>query len=264
MQRWLQNSFFALFVNGNDMSLKHLIRRGFHALGYDLIPASFSAYSHVPYAVITSHASYAPWLEQGPFNEAYRRIQGNTLVDVHRCYELWQLAQQLASCPGNILEIGVWRGGTGCLMAKASPSKTVFLCDTFSGVVKASQKDSSYKGNEHADTSVNVVKKLAAKLEVQNIRILQGIFPDETAPQIDADMLFSLCHIDVDTYQSARDCFDWVWPRMAIGGVVIFDDYGFYGCDGVTTLCNELGTRTDNLMLYNLNGHAILVKQATP
>ncbi len=44
-------------------------------------------------------------------------VRRNTLVDVWRCYELWSLVGELRDVPGAILEVGVWRGGTGALMA---------------------------------------------------------------------------------------------------------------------------------------------------
>ena len=58
------------------------------------------------------------------------------------------------------------------------------------------------------------------------MRILEGIFPEETAHLIETGE-FGLCHIDVDVYQSARDAAEWVWPRLQVGGVIVFDDYGF-------------------------------------
>jgi O-methyltransferase len=35
----------------------------------------------------------------------------NTFVDVYRLYELWQVLEQVAHLDGDILEVGVWRGG---------------------------------------------------------------------------------------------------------------------------------------------------------
>lgn len=34
-------------------------------------------------------------------------------------------------------------------------------------------------------------------------------------------------HVDVDTYQCAKDTVDWPLPRMPIGAKIVFDDYGF-------------------------------------
>jgi len=86
---------------------------------------------------------------------------------------------------------------------------------------------------------------------------LKGVFPEATGARMDGAAI-KLCHIDVDTYQSAKDVFMWVWPRLVTGGVVIFDDYGFWGCEGVTTAVNEL--RASHFTLHNLNGHALVLK----
>ena len=64
-------------------------------------------------------------------------------------------------------------------------------------------------------------------LGLKNYRILEGIFPDQTAHQIPADERFRLCHIDVDVYDSAKDVVNWIWDRMVPGGLIIYDDYGF-------------------------------------
>ena len=36
-----------------------------------------------------------------------------------------------------------------------------------------------------------------------------------------------------------------LWPKLAKGGIVIFDDYGFIGCE-VTKLVNETSMNKDN------------------
>ena len=65
-------------------------------------------------------STYAPWQTDEEFQRVYDAVRRNTLVDIWRCYELWSLVGELREVPGSILEVGVWRGGTGCLMADAS------------------------------------------------------------------------------------------------------------------------------------------------
>jgi len=86
------------------------------------------------------------------------------------------------------------------------------------------------------------------------------VFPDETAGKI-GDCKISFCHIDVDVYESARLAVEWLVPRMEPGAFLVFDDYGFISCRGVTTLVNEM--RNDGLwrFIYNINGHAILTRK---
>lgn len=215
------------------------------------------------YESVLPVATYAPWLSDRSFSDTYRIIKDYTLVDRYRCYELWQLVEESAKLNGALIEIGVWRGGSGALIAKNARlngiKDRVYLCDTFSGVVKAGERDSSYKGGEHSDASRENVEKVINKLKLDNIKILIGIFPEETGKLV-TDKVFRFCHIDVDVYQSAKDIVGWLWPRLAIGGMVVFDDYGFQRCAGITRFVNEERSRKDRLVIHNLNGHAIMVK----
>lgn len=225
--------------------------------------------AHLPtgrsgYDYVYPFANYAPWNSDATFLSAWESIRPNTLVDIYRCWELWTLAGQTEKLGGAILEVGVWRGGTGALMAKsaqlAGANDAVYLCDTFEGVVKAGSHDTFYKGGEHADTTRQVVEDLLRALDLRNVRILKGIFPDETAHLVDPGARFRLCHIDVDVYSSARDVMAWIWDRMVPGGIVVYDDYGFSACVGITRYVNEQVDETDRLVLHNLNGHAIVIK----
>lgn len=215
------------------------------------------------YEIIMPVTTYAPWSLDNEFVKIYKEINKFTLVDKYRCHELWCLVSQCSKLNGDILEVGVWRGGTSGLICKKvqlkNLNKTVFLADTFTGAVKVSKKDHYYKGEEHNDTSIETVQKLLSTLKVNNFKILKGIFPEETAKYIEGKQ-FCFCHIDVDTYRSAKDVFNWVWPRLVSGGIIIFDDYGSKSCNGITEFVNERSEEKDRLMIHNLNGHAILIK----
>lgn len=212
---------------------------------------------------VRPHATYAPWTEDNTFLEIYSQIKSHTMVDLYRCYELWTLVPQTRWLKGGLLEVGVWRGGTGALIAESARrcgiADPVYLCDTFKGVVKASPRDSFYVGGEHADTSCALVEGLLERQRLTNVRILEGIFPDETAQHI-PDQRFRFCHIDVDVYASAKDILEWVWDKLDKGGIVVFDDYGAYGADGITKLVDEQRNQPDRVTLHNLNGHAVVVK----
>ncbi|MFW6329218.1 MAG: TylF/MycF/NovP-related O-methyltransferase [Alkalispirochaetaceae bacterium] len=147
----------------------------------------------------------------------------------------------------------------GKALSTFSIERHLWLADTFTGVVKAGPKDDYYKGGEHADTSVEVVEKLLDSLGLSDYTILKGIFPEQSAHLLGGRRI-ALCHVDVDVYQSAKDVAHWVWPRMPVGGVIVYDDYGFYGCEGVTAFVNEEMAREDRVVVHNLNGHAVVVK----
>jgi O-methyltransferase len=96
-------------------------------------------------------------------------------------------------------------------------------------------------------------------LELHNVHIVSGVFPDQTA-ELMASVRFCFCHIDVDTYASARDAFEFVWPRLQDGGIIVFDDYGFQHVEGVTRIVNELLAPKDRRFVYNLSGQGIFLK----
>ena len=209
-------------------------------------------------------STYAPWQSDQDFRRVYDQVRKNTLVDVWRLYELWSIVGELADVPGAILEVGVWRGGSGALMAsraKALGSEDgVYLCDTWEGVVKTGEVDTYYRDGKHDDTSLGIVEKLLATMGLDRVECLQGIFPDDTGDKV-ADQTFRLCHIDVDVYQSAKDVLDWVWPRLSPEGMVVFDDYGFPACPGITQFVDEQRMQADRLVLHNINGHGLIVKR---
>jgi O-methyltransferase len=248
--------------------MKRLIKSLAHSLGFYIcrLPRNDNDKRIQEYTLVTPQAEYSPWNIDASFVDIYHKIKPFTMVDQYRCFELWQLVEQSAKWQcGSILEIGVWRGGTGALLAKRAKEcgigERVYLCDTFKGVVKAGQEDSRYKGGEHSDTSRQRVEDLVFKrLNLDNVTILEGVFPDETSNAIQ-DLKFRLCHIDVDVYQSAKDSVDWIWQRLVSGGIIVYDDYGFRNCDGITKYVESQMHCKDRLVFHNLNGHAIVIKK---
>ena len=240
-----------------------LVKRVFNQLGYEIIrlPKDTNSSS---YALVTPQATYSPWNKDNAFQATYKTIQPYTLVDKYRCYELWCLIEQSSKLgSGNIIEIGVWRGGTGVLIAQRAKSigipDKVYLCDTFTGVVKTGAMDPVYKGGEHGDTSRKLVEGLISRVKLDNVEILEGIFPEQTSQEIE-HLRFRFCHIDVDVYQSAKDIVGWIWQKMVRGGIIVYDDYGFVGCDGIAKYIEEQTPLKDRLIINNLNGHAVIIK----
>lgn len=209
-------------------------------------------------------APYSPWLIDSEFLPVYRAVRSHTLVDMYRCYDLFSLVEQVRGVPGDLIEVGTWRGGTGALIAcaarRSAPGATVYLCDTFTGMVKTGPMDVRYKDGMHADTSEDVVRRLLASLSVNNVEIMKGIFPEDAGGQLD-QRHFRFCHIDVDVYRSARDVFEWVWPRLSPGGVVVFDDFGSAFTPGARQFVLEQKFRDDAIFIHNLNGHAVFIRK---
>lgn len=243
--------------------LKKVVQLGLEKFGFHIL--KLPRYS-AKYENLLPVGTYSPWNSDTEFLAAYNAVKAHTLVDIYRCWELWTLAKEVAHRGGAIVEVGVWRGGTGALMGKASQlagnNAPLYLCDTFEGVVKAGPNDTDYKGGEHHDATQAVVEQLLQKLGVNSYRILKGIFPEQTSNLIPPDERIGLCHIDVDVYQSSKDATAWLWPKLVPGGAIVYDDYGYHMCPGVTKFVDEQRRERDRVVLYNLNGHAAVVKVA--
>lgn len=216
------------------------------------------------YQTIYVNATYSPWLFNQEFLTIYNQIKNNTLVDIYRCYEVFTLMKQVNKLSeGAIIEIGVFQGGTAAIIASQAKryviNENIYLCDTFEGVVKSSQLDGYYTNGEHS-ASASIIEQLLKDMKIENTLLLRGIFPEDTARMITVDEKFRFCHIDVDVYQSAKDIIEWIWPRMVIGGIVLYDDFGFDTCEGIMKHVEEQMHLDDRLIIYNLNGHAIMIK----
>ncbi len=215
------------------------------------------------YHILVPFATYAPWNHDPEFLELFAKVKKDCLVDIYQCWELWALGQQMAHMGGDFIEVGVWRGGTSCILGRAikraQTSAHLYCCDTFEGVVKASDQDNFYEGGEHADATLEETEARMRSLGVENFTTLQGIFPEDTGDQV-ADKQFALCHVDVDTYRSAEDIFEFIWPRLMVGGAVVFQDYGFFRAKGITKLVDSFRSRPDTVVVHNLNGNGLVFK----
>ncbi len=229
------------------------LRELYKQKGYALI-----RYDDMP---LHSYPYDSPWLTDPEFTKLYNKARKNTLVDRVRCYALYLLAQEARSIDGDVLEVGVWRGGTASIFTQVLPKKTVYLADTFAGVVKSSDWE-HYSDKAHADTSHKLVSEyLNNEIQVSNYKILKGVFPDKTGKELIADKL-ALVYLDVDVYLSTKESFEYVWGRVSRGGIVIFDDYGMISaCGGIKRYIDEIKDDEDKLFIQNLNGQAYIIKK---
>ena len=168
------------------------------------------------------------------FMQLWRGVKGRTLVDVNRIFLLWQFAKHALSISGDVAEIGVYKGGTAKVIASVfhKSIKTVHLFDTFCGLPEISSKKNSTKHVEQGlfgNLSLDAVKNFLR--EFNNVEFHIGIFPNSGKLVIKSKFCF--VHIDVDLYQSTKDCLEFFYHKMTSGGIIISDDYGSPRTPGV-------------------------------
>ena len=149
------------------------------------------------------------------------------------------------SIPGNVAELGVFRGEFAKEINRAFSDRLLYLFDTFEGFPK---KDSELevekklaknnKAGYFSDTSVDYVLSLMSNAE--NCRVKKGYFPESAAG---VDDTFCFVNLDADLYAPTLSGLEFFFPRLSKGGVILVHDYfskAFFGAkEAVDEFCKR-------------------------
>lgn len=175
------------------------------------------------------------WSNVTEYQKLYKEIEYHTIVYPDRCFMLYQAAKNVSAMDGEIAEVGVYKGGTGKLIAKTCRGKTIHLFDTFSGTPNSNPYIDFHKKGDLSDTSVEKVQEFLK--DCDNVIIHPGLFPS-SAEGI-KDKVFCLVHVDVGLYQSIKDCLEFFYSKVISGGIIIFEGYEWTACPGAKKAINE-------------------------
>lgn len=169
------------------------------------------------------------------FLEILNKIGDNRGADNEENYTLYSSLLATKDLPGDIAEVGVYKGGTSRLICEVKGEKDLYLFDTFEGLPETSDNDLLVQQGWLHDTSLESVKNYLSDFE--NIHFLKGIFP-ETAKPI-SDKKFSFIHLDTNLFQSTLDALEFFWPRMVNGGRIVSHDYNTSSMPGIKKAFTE-------------------------
>lgn len=183
-----------------------------------------------------------------------RTVKPYTMTSPERLFGLIESVRYLVrrGVAGDFVECGVWRGGS--MMAAAltlqslgATDRELFPYDTFEGMPKPTDKDVSYKGSvaseqfeqkktgeDRSDWCLAPLDEVRRAVEstgypAVRIHLVQGKVED-TLPA-HAPARIALLRLDTDWYESTKHELEHLYPRLAGGGVLIVDDYGWWeGC----------------------------------
>jgi O-methyltransferase len=203
---------------------------------------------------------YLPWNTEEEFNLNYDLISHYTLNPKSRLYTLYDMSKRYLKPDTSFIEVGCWKGGVTGLVILSNKNKNIdyYACDTFSGVVNTSDKDSFFKGKEYDDTNTNNINEIEG-IVGEKIQTVQGIFPN-SMKEVKLDKPVSFAHIDVDTYVSAKESLEFISANTIQGALVILDDFGGWFTDGVTKLGNELKSDKRYFVVPNHLGQLLIYK----
>lgn len=207
--------------------------------------------------IIISVATHAPWQKDKSFNSFYQKVRKLTLLDAPRSYTLWQCSKNLRNIEGQILDVGCLMGGSGFIMSKINSKGNTYLFDSFSGFIK---NDGLHKKDVFVYKDIDFVKEKIKKLRLEKVNVFKTYFPKNLKIKIDK---VKLCHIDVNTYRDTKKIFNYLNKKMIKGGIIIFDDFGIWGVEGIKKFIYEIEKKysANYYFLKNYMGQCILIKK---
>jgi O-methyltransferase len=155
--------------------------------------------------------------------------------NLHRCVET-VLKEGIS---GDLMECGVWRGGLcifmrGLLKAHGDTQRRVWVADSFEGLPVPDPRKNlcdaichELLGSaNHLSISLEEVKDIFRRYGLldEQVQFVPGYF-DKTLPTVPVKSL-AILRIDADYYESTVPCLDNLYPKLAVGGFLILDDYG--------------------------------------
>jgi hypothetical protein len=187
-----------------------------------------------------------------------------------------QLFQQTLGVPGDIAELGVYRGlglMTWANLLEAfcigDRTKMVFGFDNWAGFTRLAPEDGAER--EESGKTVGGFNPASFKRELlgaidmfdsdrfipwkPRIKLIDGDIA-QTVPAFLSEnpgVRFSLVHFDCDLYEPTHAALEAIWPKLARGGVLIFDEYGIHDWPGETAAVDQFMADKPDLRLQTFD-----------
>lgn len=206
------------------------------------------------------------------FVEIYKKVRPYTMTSPERIFSLCEAVKyvQDKNIQGDIVECGVWKGGSMMAIAETligagDTSRDLYLFDTFEGMPPPTENDVDIAGGSAESLLANSSKETAesvwchATLDVvrevlgstayprEKIHYIKGMV-EQTIPGSAPDKI-ALLRLDTDWYESTKHEMEYLFPRLAKGGVLIIDDYGHWR--GARKAIDEYIEKNDVKILLN-------------
>jgi O-methyltransferase len=171
------------------------------------------------------------------------------------------LLMQTRDITGDNCEFGVFTGHTAVLIAALSPTKPLWLYDSFEGLPDLQEGDTTNPGSFFKGAMksywTEVTETFTAAKVLHRPIITAGQFNKVTPEQLPPQIAFA--HIDCDLQQSVTDALKLVWARMAPRGIVVIDDFRHPELPGVERAVKDFakwGQKAQINALKGINGNA--------
>lgn len=155
------------------------------------------------------------------------RERSKSEVSNDRLFNLVQLIRETRNISGDIVEFGTFSGGTAAIIVEVlqhlDAKKNIWLFDTFSGFPECHLGvDFRWKDSFSNVSFAEVRDKFS---DCSNVKVINGDIHQVISC---VEFPISFAHVDIDSYETAELVTSKVWPLLNKGGIILFDDYGFF------------------------------------
>ena len=203
------------------------------------------------------------------FREAGRDIpsQAHSMIGLYRMNNVQTCVEQVLAdgIPGDLMETGVWRGGTtifmrGILQAYGVTDRKVWVADSFAGL-----PEPDLASHPVDEFWLPMTGWIAVDLETvrsnferyglldDQVEFLKGWFKD-SLPKAPVEKL-AVLRLDGDLYASTWDAMVNLYPKLSPGGFIIVDDYNLASCREAIHDYRE--THQINEYIKDIDGHGV-------
>jgi predicted O-methyltransferase YrrM len=183
------------------------------------------------------------------FARLFATCRAFTMTSKEAMFALYSAVRYVAArrIQGDFVECGVWRGGSSLLAALAlravgERERRCVLYDTFTGMTEGSDVDVDVGGGLANDyiarygddgrwcyAGEDEVLRTFARHGVPNrmLRVVAGDV-ERTLREHEVPQRIAILRLDTDWYASTSVELEVLYPRLAVGGVLIVDDYGHW------------------------------------
>lgn len=204
------------------------------------------------------------WWHDPQFNAYLDRFKERHRFNTHRRWMVWQLIALIHAVPGDTAECGVFEGAGSWLICAANEGtgRIHHVFDSFEGLSAPGVDDGKYWSEGGFATGEEVVRRNLEPF-LDSAVFHKGWIPDRF--QEVADRKFAFVHVDVDLRQPTLDSFEFFYPRMSDGGVLLCDDYGCTTCPGATEAIDAfLADKPEKMVALDAGGGFLIKGIAMP
>ncbi|MGH2833174.1 MAG: TylF/MycF/NovP-related O-methyltransferase [Solirubrobacteraceae bacterium] len=197
------------------------------------------------------------------YTRAYARAQAACGFDYAirwRTHTVLWAAEQAVAVQGAFVECGTGRGWMASAICEFLQwrDRPFYLFDSFMPTYPDESGHQPSSGRIHPNYARSVDEVAANFAEWPGVRLMIGRIPEvlaDTGP-------VAFLHIDLNNAVAEEHAVRFFWPKVVLGGAMIFDDYGFEGYEQQRESADRLAAELGFRILSLPSGQGLVIRES--